>query len=80
MMWITADPGNTIYRAQIHIFLGTARTVTAAAAVPTTAPSISKNVPDRMGAGLRIIILLVMLYAINSKNSLIIVCCLILEN
>ena len=58
-MQIKADLGNTIYRDQIHIFLGTGRTVTtttttAAAAVIITVPSIFKNVPDIMGARLRI--------------------------
>jgi hypothetical protein len=54
---IKADPDNTIYRVQIHIFLGTVRTVTATtAAVIITVPSISKNVPDIMGARLRILL------------------------
>ncbi|MDP9016363.1 MAG: hypothetical protein M3M87_06375 [Thermoproteota archaeon] len=56
-MQIKADPDNTIYRVQIHIFLGTVRTVTATtAAVIITVPSISKNVPDIMGARLRILL------------------------
>ncbi len=55
-MQIKADPGNAIYRAQIQIFLGPTRTVTAAAAaVIITVPSIFKNVPDMMGARLRIL-------------------------
>jgi hypothetical protein len=46
---IKADPGN-------GIFLGTAKTLTAAAAVFITVPSIFKNVQDIMGARLRILL------------------------